>query len=238
MSSATVQVLRSVTTSGIGAKYHHKQPQASLYVPRDPLVTTPHLSEHITIAPVSGVLQPGGSPVFELPYEVDLVQKINLVVRLDRVVLNGTATFARPVDFYGLAIIDEILFRFGTERLQIVRPLEIMDKIHWLFDDEDRNLAREMLRGGLTPLQRTNQIAAGPQLYIIPLYTLLGVHLGGDPSQMLGVRMMVSASRGSDTLHTPTHSASAPPHLHQCKYTDSTGECDNTYDSDESRDGA
>lgn len=195
MSSATVQVLRSVTTSGIGAKYHHKSPQASIYVPRDPLVTTPHLSEHLNIAPVSGLLIPGGTPVFELPYEVDLVQKINLIIRLDRVVLNGTATFARPVDFYGLAVIDELLFRFGTERLQVVRALEIMAKIHWLFEDEERNQAREMLRGGLTPLQRTNQSTAGPTLYIIPLYTLLGVHLGGDPSQTLGVRMMAERFR-------------------------------------------
>lgn len=193
MSSATVQVLRSALTSGIGSKYWNLN--ASVYTPRDPLVTAPHLTEHLQVSPVSGALQPGGLAVFELPYEVDIIQRLNLQIRRDTAVLNGTATFVRAVDFYGIAMIEELLFRFGTERLQLVRPLELFIKLHRMFSDEDRSKGKEMVRGAIPANFRAAAAIAAPEVVILPLWTLLGVHLGGDPSQMLGVRMMAERFR-------------------------------------------
>jgi hypothetical protein len=186
---STVQVGRAALTSPYGTAYI--DPNASPYTPAQAMVCAPYLNEYLEVQPQTGQFQPGGRPVFEFPTEVDLVQRLALHVEVDRMdPTAGTATFARLVDFFGLALIDEIRLRFGTERLITIRREEIFVKIHKMFDDEDRNKARSLLGGALTPAERSNRGSSGSQIFNIPLYVLLGLHFGADPSQSIATRAM------------------------------------------------
>jgi hypothetical protein len=115
---------------------------------------------------------------------------VNLVVRLQRIRTITGGGIARPADFLGLNLVDNILLRFGTERVQTVRMPELFYKVMLLMSDEQRACARQLLRGGIVPLVRQQNSVAGTVLATLPLWTLLGIHLGGDPSQILPVRSL------------------------------------------------
>lgn len=141
------------------------------------------------MAVLSGTFQPGGKITFELPLEVDLCTKINLRVRLAPITFTPSANllYARYVDFVGLNMIDEVRLRFGTEKLQTVSRDEIFCKMMSYYADEEKYNLMKLVGGGMTPAQR-DDAATSDQEIIIPLLTLLGVHLYGDPSQNLFLR--------------------------------------------------
>lgn len=189
MSSATVQLLRTLATAPYAVKYINQA--ATIYRPRDPLVSAMHLTEHLDVSPLTGTIQPGAVVTFELPYEVDIIKGVNLYVRMDRIVNStGVATNKWPVDYFGLSLISEVLFRFGTERVQRIAPAEMFEKIHSAYNDEGRNLARSLVGGGITTGMRNTRCLAGTQQFVVPLWTLLGLHLGADPSQAFAVRCL------------------------------------------------
>jgi hypothetical protein len=186
MPGGSQALIRSQASSPIGGAYV-KTP-ASPFVPLDVVISRPHLIEDIEVAPLSGNPQPGGKLQFELPLEVDLITKVNLRVRLAPLDAVGppAATFYRWSNFVGLNIIEEVRCRFGTEKLQTVRRDEIFAKMHSYYADEEKaNLQR--LVGGLTEAERDDR-AVNEQEIMVPLLTLLGLHLFGDPSQSLFVR--------------------------------------------------
>lgn len=195
MSSGTVQILRTVPTSPMNSYVNQA---ASPFVPREAVTSAMHLTEHLEIQQVTGLAQPGGTCTYELPYEVDAVKSLSLVVRAASANLNsgtaGAAAFAL-CDYFGLALIDEILIKFGTERIQIVRPLELFHKLHFNMDNDKRHTIRNMVGGGLTLAQRNARIVSGEQQFVIPLLTLMGLHLGSDLSQTLFVRAMTERWR-------------------------------------------
>lgn len=55
------------------------------------------------------------------------------------------------------------------------------------YDNEERNNLIHLFLGDLTPAQRTAR-ALHPQDMVIPIITLIGIHLYGDPSQAFFVR--------------------------------------------------
>ena len=130
------------------------------------------------MAVLSGTFQPGGKITFELPLEVDLCTKINLRVRLAPITFTPSANllYARYVDFVGLNMIDEVRLRFGTEKLQTVSRDEIFCKMMSYYADEEKYNLMKLVGGGMTPAQR-DDAATSDQEIIIPLLTLLGVHL-------------------------------------------------------------
>lgn len=184
MPGSSQALIRSVASSPIGGAYVANA-SSSPFMPLDVVTCRPHLIEDIDIPPISGTAQPGGSLAFDLSLEVDLITKLNLRVRLSALDPSGT-TFYRWANFVGLNMISEVRLRFGTEKLQTVHRDEIFAKIHSYYPDEEKaNLQR--LCGGLTEGERDDR-AANEQEIVVPLLTLLGVHLFGDPSQALFVR--------------------------------------------------
>lgn len=114
---ASQPVIRSIGTSPIGAPY--ADTPISPYLPLEPLISAPHLTEHIGIAPLTGAFQPSGRPKYQLSLEVDLYEAVNVRVRLQRVGLAGGATYARYIPWIGLFCWDEIRLKYGTEQLQV-----------------------------------------------------------------------------------------------------------------------
>lgn len=196
MSSATVQVGRTVPTSPMNSYVNQS---ASPFVPREAITSAMHLTEHLEIQQVTGLPQPGGTCTYELPYEVDAVKSLSLVLRAASGAIpapgGGAATSARLVDYFGLAAIEEISVKFGTERIQIVRPLELFQKLHFNLDNDKRHTIRNMVGGGLTAAQRFTRMISGEQQFVVPLLTLMGLHLGADLSQTLFVRAMTERWR-------------------------------------------
>jgi hypothetical protein len=105
---------------------------------------------------------------------------------LDALAPDGS--FARYVDYIGLGMWDNLVVLYGTERLQTVRRDENFCKIHLMKTDEERDQALSMLAGGLTPAERSVRAANPRQHVYCPYYTLLGLHIGADPSQNVFVR--------------------------------------------------
>lgn len=186
MASATYQTLRSYGTSHL-----HKlsDTKASPFIHHGPQVARPHVTEHVQVDPTTGSHAPAGRPVTEVPLSFPVLKSMHIRLRLGKLAL-GSCSFARYPDLVGLAIWESITVRFGTERLQTIRPEEIFNKIFTQMEDEDRANALQLLAGGLTPAERSRRAQLGAQEIIIPLYTLLGIHLGGDPAQVLAVRCL------------------------------------------------
>ena len=186
MSSASQALSRTIVVSPIGGRY--VDTAVNPYDPLDPVISAPHLVEHLEVAPTTGAIQPNGRPVFELPLNADIVTKITLLMELDSLTPNG-GTFVRYVDWIGLACFSQLRVLYGTERLQSIGPDEIFSKINLMFDDEERDQAEQMLKGNLTPAQRTALADNDPNQHVYtPFYTLMGLHIGADPSQNIFVR--------------------------------------------------
>lgn len=181
---ATQKVSASIGASTIGAKF--ADTPFTPYMPVEPLVSAPHLTEHVPIAPITGAFQPSGRPRYELPLEVDLISKLNFRIRLQRLGNTG-GTYARYINWIGLYCWSEIRIKYGTEVLQKIHPDEIFCKIQKHYNDEERtNLAR-LLGGNLTPAQRS-QRALHEQEIMIPVLTCLNMHLYGPPSGAFFIR--------------------------------------------------
>lgn len=183
MASASQAVIRSQGMSGIGAK--HVLNNNSPHYPLDPVVTSAHLVEHLELKPLTGAIAPGVTAEFEMSLEADILKKLTLEVFVPAIV-NNAATQSAYVNWFGLAIWEEIEFKFATERLQTLRPEELFIHIHKKMDDEERLMAQKLL--GFDTLANRVAAAARPQVFHIPLYTLLGLSIGSDASQSLFVR--------------------------------------------------
>lgn len=150
---ATQKVSASIGASTIGAKF--ADTPFTPYMPVEPLVSAPHLTEHVPIAPITGAFQPSGRPRYELPLEVDLISKLNFRIRLQRLgntggtygkfisfndrgqstfysqknILTHVHQLARYINWIGLYCWSEIRIKYGTETLQKIHPDEIFCKI-------------------------------------------------------------------------------------------------------------
>lgn len=181
---ASQPVVRSIGSSPIAAKY--ADTPFTPYMPLEPLVSAPHLTEHLSISPVTGAFQPSGRPKYEIPLEVDIIAKLNFRIRLQRIG-NTAGTYARYINWIGLFCWSEIRIKYGTETLQRIQPEELFVKIQKHYNDEERaNLAR-MLGGDLSPAQRSAKALFGQEI-VIPLITCLNLHLYGDQSGSFFVR--------------------------------------------------
>jgi len=170
--------------SGIGAK--HILNDNSPHYPLDPVVSTAHLTEHIELRPTIGAIAPDGTAEFDISLDADVLKKLTLELHLSAIA-NEVATQSAYVNWIGLACWDEITVRFGTEKLQTtIRSEEMYAKINKLMDDEERLMAQKML--GFDTLANRAAAAATAQYVYVPLYTLLGLHIGADPSQSIFVR--------------------------------------------------
>ena len=125
MASATYQTIRSYGTSHL-----HKlsDTKASPFTHHGPQVARPHVTEHVQVDPTTGSHIPGGRPVTEVPLSFPILKSVAIRLRLANLAL-GSATFARYPDLIGLACWESITVRFGTERIQTIRPEEIFNKI-------------------------------------------------------------------------------------------------------------
>jgi len=73
-------------------------------------------------------------------------------------------------------------------------------------NDEERDKYNRLLGGALTPVQRTNRAANDDEQEItIPFLTLLGIHLGGDPSQALFLRGLGERVRFEIDMESGVH---------------------------------
>lgn len=179
------QVLIRTEVAGTGAQY--ALTQASPLIPFPVSITAAHLYEALDQIPSSGTVQPGGAPRFDLSLESDCHVKESLEMRLSALTLAGGATFARYIDGIGLWFFSELEARFGTERIQTIRPEELFVKLEQWYDDELRTKLRRLMLLGLTPADRERR-ARTTQDVICPFLTLLGLSFGSDPSQNLFVR--------------------------------------------------
>lgn len=189
MTSSTQELGRVQLTSTYGSAFWCPD---LLTMPRPPLCTNPFITEHLQIQPISGASQPGGTVIFEIPYSTDLIRSLTLAVQVNQGVVGGagTSTFAELVDYFGLALLQELRINFGTERLQTVRREEIYGKQNQLMIDEDRNKRRAMFGGNLLPAARRARLTAGRQWFYISLDYLLGLHLGAPPPLAIHQRML------------------------------------------------
>lgn len=195
MSSATNQVARTQGSSWANTLWAQGP---TVYKPQPPIVTSPFLTEHSLITPVSGSAIPGQTAVYELPYDVDLIKSISHDVVVDRraAALGGGTTNARLVDWFGIFCIEEITVQFGTDRLQRIRPMEMFYKSHFFGNnDDDKKMLQQLAAGGLGAVEREARLLARQQRFTMPLVTLLGNHLRSDPGQALGVRMLAERVR-------------------------------------------
>lgn len=194
MSSATNQVARTQGSSWANTLWAQGP---TVYKPQPPLVTSPFLTEHSLVQPISGSAIPGGTAVWELPYDVDLIKSISLDTVVDRraAALGGGTTHARLIDWFGLLQIEELTVQFGTDRLQRVRPMEMFIKAHSFFIDDDKKMLQQLASGGLGATEREARLLARQQRFTMPLICLLGAHLRSDPGQALGVRMLAERIR-------------------------------------------
>jgi hypothetical protein len=193
MASATNQIAR---TQGVSWASGLWTDGATAHLPQEPVVTSPFLTEHITVQPLSGSAQPGGTATFELPYDVDIIKGLNLQIVVDkRDALPGGTTNARLVDWFGLNVIDQIQIQFGTERLRTVRPNEMFEKVHFHYQDETRKNLQTLYSGAVSAASREQRLEVAPQRFVIPLISFLGVHCLGDPGQSLFVRGLAERIR-------------------------------------------
>lgn len=193
MSSATGQVLKSQMSSVYGAKYLS---MVSPYTPRPVAVSTPRLTEHVSLDSITGAKAPLGKLVYELPLQVDIVKSINLDVTFNQgKISHGGASYARLVDHPLIALLREVRVRFGTKLLQTVKREEIISKLHALYTDEKYNQFNAVAGGALTTTQRAARFLASKQNFKLNLITLLGVHNGADMSQSLKVRSLAERVR-------------------------------------------
>lgn len=195
MSTANWGTFRSQFTSGPGASTIDND--ESPFLPAPANVAAPHLPYHIQIDPTAGAgfLQPNRTVVFDFSIEAQLLTKINLRMFLDRLLINGdagetvaTATFAHYVDFIGLNCMSQARLKFGLESLQVIRPSEMFSKFQSCYNDEMKNNLARMLKGNLPAATRDLLRQNDRQHVILPFITLLGMHLGCDPSQNFYVR--------------------------------------------------
>lgn len=192
MSSATPQVLRGAVSSVLNT---YIAPGASPFLPRDPVCSAAHLTEHVSLEQTTGQAKPGGRAVYDLPMDVDGIKSLFLDVRLNSCSTPGgggaaTANNFGFVDYVGLAMIEEIMVRYGTERIQLIRPLEMFEKLQWQLDSDKRDQILHLIGGGMTNTQRYQACTRGRQQIQVPLLTLLGLHLGADLSQTIMQRAM------------------------------------------------
>lgn len=208
MSSASQSMTKSVVGSGVGAQFVKNQ--NSPFMPRSPQVAAPFVVEHVNFQPKTGALQPGGQRItYEIDWDGDVAKNISFVMRLDKLPLahlaGGTASFIRYVDFVGLSCWSEIEVRFGTERVQTIRPEEIYCKIMSEYPDDKKDQFARLLGGGLTPAERSARAQNNANQYIeIPLMTMLGLHYESDPSQALFIRGLGQKLQISITLNPAT----------------------------------
>jgi len=195
MASATNQIARTQGSSWANKLW---AVGPTVYQPQAPLVTSPFLTEHSLITHVSGLAQPGGTAVYELPYDIELIKGVALDVVVDRraAALGGGTTAARLIDWFGLLVIEEISVQFGTDRLQRIRPLEMFIKSHFFGNnDDDKKLMQQLCSGGLGATERAARLLSRRQRFTCPLNCLLGNHLRSDPSQALATRMLAERVR-------------------------------------------
>ncbi len=195
MSSATNQVARTQGSSWANDLW---AVGPTVYKPQPPLVTSPFLTEHSLVQPISGQAIPGGTAVWELPYDVDLIKSIALDIVVDRraAALGGGTTNARLIDWFGLFVVEEISVQFGTDRLQRIRPMEMFIKSHFFgMNDDDKKMMQQLCSGGLGSTEREARLLARQQRFTLPLNCLMGNHLRSDPGQALGVRMLAERVR-------------------------------------------
>lgn len=187
MSSGSQEMARVIPASGVGNAFVNK---SLLTMPRPPLVTNAFVTDHMQIAPdQDGSARPGSTAVFQIPLQTDCVRALTLAIELNEVTL-GTATAVTHHDYFALACLRELRLIFGTQRLITVRRDEIYAKMNHYMQDEDRNKRRELMGGGLTPLQRQQRALASRQWFYLPLDYLLGLHLGAPPSLAIHQRML------------------------------------------------
>lgn len=169
----------------------------SPYLPAPTAVAAPHLPTHIHIDPEQGAgfCQPTRTVSFSMSLEAQLLTKLNLRLFFDRLLISGdsgasvaTATFAQYVDWLGLSCWSQCRMKFGLETLQVLRPLEMMSKIQTCYNDETRNNIARCLKGNLSVAQRNILRQNDRQHVLIPFLTLLGLHVGADPSQCFYIK--------------------------------------------------
>lgn len=184
MSGSSQAVIRTQAASPIGGAYT-KVPDTP-FLPSNVMTTRPFLMETVDVSALGGQPQPGTrNAAFELPLEVDIITAASVQFTLKPLV--HSSTFARYVDYVGLAAIEEVRLRIGTEKLQTVTRDELFAKIETHYTNDTKQNLRRLCGGGLTPAQRED-LALNSQEITVPLMTLLGLHLLGDLGQSLFIR--------------------------------------------------
>lgn len=142
---------------------------------------SPHAVESIAIQPSSGAVQPGNTAVFKVRRQGDHVLRVKLCATART--LSGLAgvagsTFIRYPDRAALCFVREVRIRYNSQRLQTLRPSEILLHTELYMNDEEKEAANYMMLGGMTDFQR-NMEASQDQNWQLPLYTSFMMH---DPS--------------------------------------------------------
>jgi hypothetical protein len=142
MSSAQA-VIRSAPTSIIGAQMLNTS--NSIWPPMNPALSKGFIRQELVCIDQSGmVLAPGSTNRFQAPRDVDIATDVALrfvASGLPAVSWGAGATFARWVDFLGLQSWQDMEVRSGTQRLQLVNPLEVMIYIlFWVPQEERRKI--------------------------------------------------------------------------------------------------
>ena len=191
MAKVGQEMTATIPASGIGSPFVDGV-RASPFFPRPPQVSAPCVCEHVDFQASTGSVSPNNKGVFEIALDGDVLKNLGLTLRLDYLPIaglsGGTASLIRYVDLVGLACWSEITLKYGTERIQTIKPEEIYCKLMSMYSDEKKAQLYRLLGGG-TAAQRSERAQNDPNQFVhIPFLTLLGNHLEGDPSQALFVR--------------------------------------------------
>lgn len=185
--SSDQAILRTQAPSLIAAGYL-KTP-FSAFVPTAPSKSKGHVRQIIETNPSPSNFNVGVSVRFQVQRDIDVMTMgvfRFIASGIPTAAWGGGATFARWVDFVGLAAWTECKVKSGTQLLQTIKPEEIMISLMKLQDNEHRrNLGRLMGQG--TPTERAASSLADQEI-LVPFVTTLGLNIHGDLSQSLYVR--------------------------------------------------
>lgn len=116
----------------------------------------PRYWEFKDLLPTTKEINFGGTPTtFEIPLYADKLGPVQLLFRLNPITHSG-GSFWRYADWVGLAAIQKIVFRFGTNVVQTVLPEKKLYRIMKHLSSEKRASEEEMLAGNKSVGDRDN----------------------------------------------------------------------------------
>lgn len=175
------EMLSTVNTAAMADKLSD---QHSPYIPQAPVRVAPFVREPFEVAATTSNLGPNARNVrFEMPKAANFLHKVYLRTLWAAMTLAGAASYLRYKDYLGYFFLRELRVINGQNRIQTIRPNDLFLQHENYFNRADRLSLDEMVKGRLSPAQRTNLVAKAFETKT-PLHHLF---CHDDVSKSLGV---------------------------------------------------